>query len=55
MQDMVKELGMHVTHVGINAADDEQARGWAKEFEDCFGLPAKEGNSSIFSPIWWRS
>ncbi len=49
MQDMVKELGMHVTHVGINAADDEQARGWAKEFESCFGLPAKEGNSSIFS------
>lgn len=49
MQDAVKELGMHVLHVGLNAADARQAREWAQEFETYFGLPAKEGNSSIFS------
>ncbi len=49
MQDAVKELGMHVFHVGINAADDEQARAWAQDFETFFGLPAKEGANSIFS------
>ncbi len=49
MQDAVKELNMHVLHVGINAKDDEQARGWAQEFLESFGLPAKEGANSIFS------
>ena len=49
MQDMVKELGMHVLHVGINAKDREQATEWAEAFQTFFGLPAKEGNNSIFS------
>ncbi len=49
MQDALKELEMKILHVGLNAKDAEQAREWAQEFSQYFGLPAKEGNSSIFS------
>lgn len=49
MQDAVKELNMQVLHIGLNAKDGEQAMEWAKEFEESFGLPIREGNSSIFS------
>lgn len=36
-------------HIGINAADDKEAMAIAGLISGLFGLPYKEGNSSIFS------
>ena len=38
-----------LAHVGINAANAEEARKGAAMFETLFGLTAKEGNSSVFA------
>ncbi len=38
-----------LAHVGINAANAEEARQGAAMFEALFGLTAKEGNSSVFA------
>ena len=42
-------LGFSLAHVGINAQNDEEAMKAAKRFAFVFGMPAKEGNSSIFA------
>jgi len=38
-----------LAHVGINAANEEEALKTARMFEQLFGLPVKVGNSSIFA------
>lgn len=38
-----------LVHVGINGADAEEARKGAERFQLLFGLPVKEGNSSVFA------
>ena len=38
-----------LAHVGLNAANAEEARKIAELFQAVFGLPVKEGNTSIFA------
>ena len=38
-----------LAHVGLNAANAEEARKIAELFQAVFGLPVKEGNSSVFA------
>lgn len=42
-------LGFELAHVGINAANEEEAAKAANRFAFLFGMPAKAGNSSIFA------
>lgn len=42
-------LGFELAHVGINAANEEEALKAANRFAFLFGMPAKVGNSSIFA------
>ena len=41
-------LGFDLAHIGINAADAQEALEVSKKFSSIFGLPLKEGNSSNF-------
>ncbi|SFG20269.1 VOC family protein [Oribacterium sp. WCC10] len=47
--DAVKELGLCVLHVGINADGEEDALRIANEFQTLMGFLPRVGNSSIFS------
>lgn len=42
-------LGFEVKHVGINAANEQEADNTASAFEKMFGFEKKVGNSSIFA------
>ena len=42
-------LGFELAHVGINAANEEEAQKAANRFAFLFGMPVKVGNSSIFA------
>lgn len=42
-------LGFELAHVGVNAANEEEAQKAANRFAFVFGMPAKAGNSSIFA------
>ncbi len=42
-------LGFELKHVGINAADENEADNTASAFEKMFGFEKKVGNSSIFA------
>ncbi len=42
-------LGFELAHVGINAANEEEAIKTANRFAFLFGMPAKVGNSSVFA------
>ena len=42
-------LGFELAHVGINAENEEEALKAANRFAFIFGMPAKAGNSSIFT------
>ena len=42
-------LGFELAHIGINAANEEEALKIANRYGFMFGLPVKVGNSSIFS------
>jgi 2-dehydro-3-deoxyphosphogluconate aldolase/(4S)-4-hydroxy-2-oxoglutarate aldolase len=42
-------LGFEMGHVGINAADENEALATAKLFGALFNLPVKTGNSSVFA------
>lgn len=42
-------LGFELAHIGINAANEEEALKVANRYGFLFGLPVKVGNSSIFS------
>lgn len=42
-------LGFELKHVGINAANEEEADGVAASFEKLFGFTKNVGNSSIFA------
>ena len=42
-------LGFELAHVGVNAANEEEALKVANRFAFLFGMPAKIGNSSIFA------
>jgi 2-dehydro-3-deoxyphosphogluconate aldolase/(4S)-4-hydroxy-2-oxoglutarate aldolase len=42
-------LGFSIVHFGINAKSEEAARKGAALFNTLFGLPIKEGNTSIFA------
>jgi 2-dehydro-3-deoxyphosphogluconate aldolase/(4S)-4-hydroxy-2-oxoglutarate aldolase len=44
-----KAHGFSMTHIGINAANEDEARKSAAFFERVFGFSPKEGNSSIFA------
>lgn len=44
-----RALGYEIAHVGINAADPEEALALARLFEKAFGFAVKEGNSSDFA------
>ena len=47
--DAVKELGLCVLHVGINANGEEDALKIADEFQTLMGFIPRVGNSSIFA------
>ncbi len=47
--DIREELGFKVAHIGVNCADEESAKKTADFFNRIFGLPLKEGKSSIFA------
>ncbi len=47
--DAVKELGLCVLHVGINANGEEDALRIADEFQTLMGFIPRVGNSSIFA------
>ncbi|MCM1569741.1 MAG: bifunctional 4-hydroxy-2-oxoglutarate aldolase/2-dehydro-3-deoxy-phosphogluconate aldolase [Roseburia sp.] len=42
-------LGFELAHVGINAENEEEAVKEANRLAFLFGMPAKEGNSSVFA------
>jgi len=42
-------LGFELAHVGVNAANEEEAEKVAKRFGFLFGMPVKVGGSSIFA------
>ncbi|MDO4741740.1 MAG: bifunctional 4-hydroxy-2-oxoglutarate aldolase/2-dehydro-3-deoxy-phosphogluconate aldolase [Eubacteriales bacterium] len=42
-------LGFELAHVGLNCASEAEALSVAALFESLFGLPVKNGNSSVFS------
>ena len=42
-------LGFELAHVGVNAANEEEAEKAAKRFGFLFGMPVKVGGSSIFA------
>lgn len=42
-------LGFELAHVGVNAANEEEAMKAANRFGFLFGMPVKAGNSSIFA------
>ena len=42
-------LGFDLAHIGINAADAQEALEVSKKFSSIFGLPLKEGNNSNFA------
>jgi 2-dehydro-3-deoxyphosphogluconate aldolase/(4S)-4-hydroxy-2-oxoglutarate aldolase len=44
-----KAHGFSMTHIGINAAHEDEARKSAAFLERFFGFPPKDGNSSIFA------
>lgn len=54
IRDLTKEavelmLGFELAHVGINAADENEADSVAAKFENIFGFTKKVGNTSIFA------
>jgi 2-dehydro-3-deoxyphosphogluconate aldolase/(4S)-4-hydroxy-2-oxoglutarate aldolase len=42
-------LGFDLAHIGVNAADAQEALEVSKKYSGIFGLPLKEGNSSNFA------
>jgi len=42
-------LGFELAHVGVNAANEEEAEKVAKRFGFLFGMPVKVGGSSVFA------
>ena len=46
---MLKAHGFSLAHMGINAANEAEARNAVAFFEACFGFSAKEGAKSIFA------
>lgn len=48
-EDMKKEFGFEVRHVGVNCENEEEAIKVAERFELLFGFPKKVGNSSVFA------
>lgn len=42
-------LGFELAHIGINEENEEEAVKAAKRFSFIFGMPVKEGNSSVFA------
>lgn len=42
-------LGFELAHVGVNAANEEEAVKAANRFSMLFGMPVKAGNSSVFA------
>ena len=46
---VTKMLGFELRHVGINAANEEEADSVATSFENIFGFTKNVGNSSIFA------
>lgn len=44
-----KMLGFELKHVGINAANEDDAEKCADAFDDMFGFTKKVGNSSVFA------
>lgn len=49
MSDIREELGFEVVHFGVNCDDDLRAKKDAEVFASLFGLPIKEGKSSIYA------
>ncbi|NLW55232.1 MAG: VOC family protein [Firmicutes bacterium] len=49
MDKMSTELGFKVLHFGVNCDDEQSAKKVAVIFGSVFGLPLKEGKSSIFA------
>jgi 2-dehydro-3-deoxyphosphogluconate aldolase/(4S)-4-hydroxy-2-oxoglutarate aldolase len=49
MQNAIELFNMRVAHVGINAADEKQAAGWAEDFLRLMGLPVRETPISYFN------
>ncbi len=48
-EEMKKDFGFEVRHVGINCENEEEAVKVAARFEALFGFPKKVGNSSVFA------
>lgn len=47
--DPVEAFGLHLSHIGINAADDAEAARIAATFETLFGLVPRDTPASVFS------
>ena len=49
MDYTAEELGYEIAHVGINMPDGDSALALAADLNKAFGLPVKDGNSSVFA------
>ncbi len=47
--DPVRQLGMHIAHLGINASDEADAHRIAGLFETFFGMEPRETPVSVFA------
>ena len=45
----MSEVTYELAHVGLNAKDQDEALAFAELFAQMFGLPVKNGNSSVFA------
>lgn len=48
-ENAVQLFDMKIGHIGINAANADEANTWADQFLALMGFPKKEGNASVFS------
>jgi len=46
---VLKMLGFELRHIGVNSASPEEALSIARRLELLFGMPVKEGRSSVFA------
>jgi 2-dehydro-3-deoxyphosphogluconate aldolase/(4S)-4-hydroxy-2-oxoglutarate aldolase len=48
-ETIITMLGFEVAHIGINTADEAEAKATAQKFSDLFAFPMQNGPKSIFA------
>ncbi|HJB07706.1 MAG TPA: VOC family protein [Candidatus Enterocloster faecavium] len=43
------EFDLKLSHIGMNASDDQEAMEWAKAFSELLGLEVKDGPTAVYS------